>query len=83
MNTAGKKRVWFWTQANGQSFKVVSNAEKGYIIVYNQNNEIVLEHHNLSPEQVKLIEKQFLTIVTSQPIKQNTPRPQSFDPMVG
>lgn len=76
------KKEWIWPQANGQTFRVVSHPKKGYIKVYNEKNEIVLEHKNLSPEQVKLIENQFLSVVTNDSLQQNSMNTEHHDPMI-
>ena len=75
------ERTWNWKQADGSTFKVVSNKEKGTIIVYNSEGQTVLEKRNLSPEQVKIIEQHFLNVVTrkKQTYVRNTP---NFDPMI-
>lgn len=75
------KRTWNWMQSNGTALKVISDPKKGTIIVYNGEGQVVLEKKNLSPEQVKLIEQHFLTIVTrkKQGHIKNT---CDYDPMV-
>ena len=62
--TNSTERTWTWKQAGGTELKVVSNAEKGTIHVYNSNGECVLEKKNLTPDQLKIIEQQFLNVVT-------------------
>jgi hypothetical protein len=80
MKTSNEK-TWNWKQANGSTLKVVSNPAKGKITVYNSDGQVVLEKKNLSPEQIKLIEKQFLNVVTKkkQTYTKNAPK---FDPMI-
>jgi hypothetical protein len=75
------ERTWNWKQADGSTFKVVSNREKGTIVVYNSEGQTVLEKKNLSPEQVKIIEQHFLNVVTrkKQTYVKNAPK---FDPMI-
>lgn len=77
-----KKRTWTWKQAGGSKLKVVSNIEKGTIQVYTENGECVLEKKNLTPEQVKLIEQQFLSVVTKKPVQKQNSTYNKFDPMV-
>jgi len=71
-------KIWIWPQANGLSFKVVSNPKKGIITVYDANGKKIMHHEGLSEEQVKIIEEQFLKIVTR---KHKTTR-KTFDPMI-
>ena len=75
------ERTWNWKQADGSIFKVVSNPDKGTIVVYNGDGKVVLEKKNLSSEQVKIIEQHFLNVVTSkkQTYVKNAPK---YDPMV-
>jgi hypothetical protein len=80
--TSEKKRTWTWKQAGGSNLKVVSNIEKGTIQVYTKNGECVLEKKNLTPEQVKLIEQQFLSVVTKKPAQIQDSTYTKFDPMV-
>ena len=80
--TASKTRVWNWKQADGTYLKVVSNLEEGTISVFDKTGKCVLEKKNLSPEQVKLIEQHFLSIVTQNPVTSAPKKPSSFDPMI-
>lgn len=75
------ERTWNWKQADGSTFKVVSNPDKGTIVVYNGDGKVVLEKKNLSPQQVKIIEQHFLNVVTrkKQTYVKNAPK---YDPMV-
>jgi len=80
--TSSKTRVWNWKQADGSYLKVVSNLGKGTISVFDKTGKCVLEKKNLTPEQVKLIEQHFLTVVTQNPVNPAPKNPSSFDPMV-
>jgi hypothetical protein len=62
-------RTWNWKQADGSTLKVVSNPDKGTIVVYNGDGKVVLEKKNLSSQQVKIIEQHFLNIVA--PVNRN------------
>jgi hypothetical protein len=77
-----KTRIWMWKQADGSELKVVSNLEKGTIYVYNKIGKCVLEKKNLTPDQVRLIEQYFLTIVTQTPITTTPKKDETFDPMI-
>jgi len=80
--TNSKTRIWTWKQAGGSKLKVVSNIKKGIIQVFTENGDCVLEKKNLTPDQVKLIEQQFLSVVTKKPINNQYHQKDSFDPMV-
>jgi hypothetical protein len=75
------KRTWNWKQANGSMLKVVSNPKKGTITVYKGSGQVVLEKKNLSPEQVKIIERHFLNVVTKKKQLYSRKVPK-FDPMI-
>lgn len=57
--------IWAWIQPVDRIWKVVSDGEKGIILVYNEKGELVLEQKGLSQEEVSLVEDNFLQIVAT------------------
>jgi hypothetical protein len=57
--------IWAWMQPVEKIWKVVSDAEKGTILVYNEKSDLIMEKKGLSVESVSLIEKYFLEIVAT------------------
>ncbi len=57
--------IWAWIQPVDRVWKVVSDAEKGTLCVYDEKSELVLEHKGMSKEQLSLIEQNFLKIVAT------------------
>ncbi len=57
--------IWAWMQPVDKIWKVVSDAEKGTILVYNEKSDLIMEKKGLSVESVSLIEKYFLEIVAT------------------
>ncbi len=55
--------VWNWTQPVDRIWKVISDVDRGTIMVYNEKNELVLEKKGLSREAVALIENNFFKYV--------------------
>jgi len=76
------EKSWTWKQPGGSELKVVSNAEKGTIRVYNDRGVCVLDKKDLTPEQLKIIEQQFLNVVTKKPVFKPKENVAGFDPMV-
>ena len=79
---AESENTWNWYQASGNKLKVISNAKKGTIRVYNENGEIILEKTNLTKDQIKIIEHNFLCHVTKKSIPFSKNVKNQFDPMV-
>ena len=57
--------IWAWVQPVDRVWKVVSDAEKGTLSVYNEKSELILENKGMSKEQLSLIEQNFLKIVAT------------------
>ena len=55
--------VWTWNQPVDRNWKVISDRERGTILVYNEKNELILEKQGLNREAVTLIEDNFFKIV--------------------
>jgi len=82
MDNSSSKKTWYWKQSQGKFLKILSDSQQGYIKVYNEKNELVLKKQNLTEEQVRLIEENFINIVVNFAQK-NKEKPSSlFDPMV-
>ena len=82
MNVSTGKKTWYWKQGKGKYLKVISDSKKGYIKVYNEKNELVLNKQNLTKEQIILIEENFLHIVVNFPDEKKNHQSSSFDPMI-
>ena len=76
------ENTWTWYQASGNKLKVVSNAKKGFIRVYNESGEVVMEKTNLTKDQVKIVEYNFLYHVSKNSIPRSKNIHKKFDPMV-
>lgn len=59
-----KEKIWSWKFPSGKVYKVVSSPEKGTIMVYNPKGDVVQENKDMTPEQIKLIEENFLGTTT-------------------
>jgi hypothetical protein len=82
MDNSSSKKTWYWKQSQGKFLKILSDSQQGYIKVYNEKNELVLKKQNLTEEQVRLIEENFINIVVNFAQK-NKEKPSSlFDSMV-
>ena len=57
--------IWVWLQPGNKIWKVISNYEKGTIIVYNEKGEILLEKRGLTREIITIIETNFLNVVAT------------------
>ncbi len=57
--------IWAWIQPVDKLWKVVSDPEKGTILVFDERSDLIMEKKGLSPESVALIEKHFLEIVAT------------------
>lgn len=55
--------VWTWNQPVDRNWKVISDRERGTILVYNEKNELILEKKGLNKEAVTLIENKFFKAV--------------------
>ena len=82
MDVSYSKKTWYWKQGQGKFLKVISDAKQGYIEVYNERNGLVLKKQNLTEEQIKLIEENFLNIVVNFSNENKQGQSSSFDPMI-
>ncbi len=57
--------IWAWIQPVDRVWKVVSDTEKGTLLVYDEKSELILEHKGMSKEQISLIEQNFLQLVAT------------------
>ena len=57
--------IWVWLQPGNKMWKVISDNEKGTIIVYNEKGEILLEKRGLTKEIISVIETNFLNVVAT------------------
>ena len=57
--------IYAWVQPVDRIWKVVSDAEKGTLLVYNEKNELILDQKGMTKEEVSLIEENFLQIVAT------------------
>ena len=48
-------RIWMWIQ-NDHLFKAISNQENGTLIIYDEDDNILLRRTGLTKQQVKKIE---------------------------
>jgi len=57
--------IWAWIQPVDRIWKVVSDAQNGILLVYNEKGELILDRKGLSKEEVSLIEDNFLQVVAT------------------
>ena len=57
--------IWAWTQPVDRIWKVISDPEKGTIVIYNEKDELISEQKNLEKDDILLIEEYFLKIVAT------------------
>jgi len=76
------ENIWAWLQSKGNILKVVSNAKKGTIKVYNEKGKIVIKKTNLTKEQVKIVEESFLSFVAKKLNDINIKQKEKNDPMI-
>ncbi len=57
--------IWAWIQPVDRIWKVVSDANKGILLVYNEKGELILDRKGLSKEEVSIVEDNFLQIVAT------------------
>lgn len=57
--------IWAWVQPVDRIWKVVSDEEKGELLVYNEKSDLVMERKGLSKEELSFIEQNFLNIVAT------------------
>jgi hypothetical protein len=74
---------WLWYQASGKAFRVISDAKKGYIRVYNEAGTLIMEKTHLTKDQVKIIEHNFLCHVSKKArVSSRLSTNDTYDPMV-
>ena len=57
--------LYAWIQPVDRIWKVVSDPEKGTLLVYNEKNEVILDRKGMTREEVSFIEENFLQIVAT------------------
>ncbi|MFZ3384083.1 MAG: hypothetical protein WA144_09175 [Candidatus Methanoperedens sp.] len=57
--------IYAWMQPVDRIWKVVSDPEKGTLLVYNEKNELILDQKGMTKEEVSFIEDNFLQIVAT------------------
>ena len=57
--------IYAWIQPVDRIWKVVSDTEKGTLLVYNEKNELILDRKGMTKEEVTFIEDNFLQIVAT------------------
>lgn len=63
---------WDWHQPSGRTWKIKTDQEAGTVLVFNEDNQQIMEQKDLSAEAVRLIEDNFVGIVTA-PNDMHTP----------
>ncbi|MCZ7399705.1 MAG: hypothetical protein O8C62_08530 [Candidatus Methanoperedens sp.] len=71
--------IWAWIQPVDRIWKVVTDAEKGMLCVYNEKNELIQENKGLTKEEVYFIEQNFLEIVATNLSEDKTAPPHVVD----
>jgi hypothetical protein len=56
--------TWNWKQPSGKMYKVISDYKKGTIIVYDDKGNLLMAKKNLSKKAIRVVEENFLGIVT-------------------
>ena len=69
--------TWNWKQPSGKTYTVISDYEKGTILVYDEKRNLLMAKRNLSRKAIKLVEESFLGIVT----KEDNKRFENSNPM--
>ncbi len=57
--------IWAWVQPVDRIWKVVSDIDKGTLCVYNEKDELIMEHKGIKKEELIFIEQNFLQIVAT------------------
>ncbi len=57
--------MWAWVQPVDRIWKVVTDAEKGILCVFNEKSELIQESKGLTREEVYFIEQNFLGVVAT------------------
>lgn len=57
--------IWAWIQPVDRIWKVVSDAEKGTLCVYNEKSDLIMERKGMSKTEISFIEANFLQIVAT------------------
>ena len=71
--------TWNWQQPGDRIWKVISDYKKGIISVFDENGKLILKQIGLTEEAIKMIEKNFLSVVA--PSGDNVLRRPNNDPM--
>jgi hypothetical protein len=62
-------KTFKWNQPSGKVWIVETNIEEKYIKTTDENGNIISDKRDLSEGAIKLVEENFLTVVTSEDIK--------------
>ena len=54
---------WNWKQPGIGTWKVISDLDKGTIMVYDETGKLIIEKTGLNKEAIEIIEKNFLELV--------------------
>ncbi|MGB8217694.1 MAG: hypothetical protein WCE94_10380 [Candidatus Methanoperedens sp.] len=57
--------IWAWVQPVDRIWKVVTDAEKGMLCVYDEKSQLIQERKGLTREEVNFIEQNFLGVVAT------------------
>jgi len=76
------EKIFTLLQSKVHILKVVVNAKKGSIKVYNKRGKIIIKKTNLTKEQVKIVEESFLNFVAKKLNDINTRKKEKNDPMI-
>lgn len=68
--------IWAWIQPVDRIWKVISDADKGTLHVYNEKSELIMEQKGMSKEEVSFIEDNFLQIVATNLKSENIDLPK-------
>lgn len=57
------KRTWNWKVIGGKNYKVVTKVKECVLEVYNEKDELVEKHDDITEEMMKILSKNFLDVV--------------------
>lgn len=57
------ERTWNWRVLGGKKYKVVTKVNEGVLEVYNEKDEMVERHEDITEEMMKILSKNFLDVV--------------------
>ena len=71
--------IWAWVQPVDRIWKVVTDAEKGMLCVYDEKSQLIQERKGLTREEVNFIEQNFLGVVATCLTSEETAAPPVVD----